>query len=123
MVNHEYTDEDLMFPPAPTRTREIKEIAMSNHGMSVVEIKRGRAPGLVEAGHLAGSAQYNRRITSTPSSSSTGPAAGDDRLRTTADPTGRSVLGTLNNCAGGIDAVGHGAVRRGELQPVLRRVR
>jgi secreted PhoX family phosphatase len=31
----------------------------------------------------------------------TGPAAGHELLRTSADPTGRRVAGTLNNCSGG----------------------
>ncbi|WBV41375.1 PhoX family phosphatase [Pseudoroseomonas cervicalis] len=102
-VNHEYTDPHLMFPGLaeedsarqnPTREQALTEMAA--HGMSVVEIRRenGRwAP--VEAGRL------NRRITAETPIRLSGPAAGHARLQTSADPTGRQVLGMLNNCAGG----------------------
>jgi hypothetical protein len=45
---------------------------------------------------------YNRaiRLSSTTINFS-GPAAGDDRLKTKTDPTGTKVVGTINNCAGG----------------------
>jgi secreted PhoX family phosphatase len=102
-VNHEYTDPQLMFAglgdeeTARQKTsREQVMVELAAHGMSVVEIARenGRwAP--VRGGSL------NRRITATTPMRISGPAAGHARLQTAADPTGRSVLGTLNNCAGG----------------------
>ncbi|GHH38878.1 PhoX family protein [Streptomyces candidus] len=100
VANHEYSDENLMFrrydPENPTR--EQFEIALAAHGLSVVvveETRRGNGLTAVPRHHL------NRRLTATSTFRLTGPAAGSKYLRTSADPTGRKVLGTLNNCAGG----------------------
>ncbi|ANW19157.1 PhoX family protein [Streptomyces clavuligerus] len=100
VANHEYTDEVLMFrgydPANPTR--EQVEIAWAAHGLSVVVVEEERGSGRltpVRRHHL------NRRLTATSPFKVTGPAAGSPLLRTSADPTGTRVLGTLNNCAGG----------------------
>lgn len=101
VVNHEYTDEALMFPTDAYDTATIKRIAMASHGMSVVKVRRGKVPGswlVVDPG----SSKQNRRITVSTPMRVVGPAAGDVRLQTTADPSGKTVLGTLNNCAGGM---------------------
>ncbi|MFD0902167.1 PhoX family protein, partial [Actinomadura sediminis] len=100
VVNHEYTSEELMFfgydPDAPTR--EQVETAWAAHGLSVVVVDADRRSGRLRpvAGHPT-----NRRVTATTPMELTGPAAGSALLKTSADPSGRRVLGTLNNCGGG----------------------
>jgi secreted PhoX family phosphatase len=100
VVNHEYTNEELMFPADRYTTAQIARIAMAAHGMSVVEIVRGKRVGSWRRARLR-NAKLNRRVTASTPFRLTGPAAGHALLRTSADPTGRNVLGTLNNCAGG----------------------
>jgi uncharacterized protein len=99
VVNHEYPNVDLMFPDydfeAPTE--EQINIGIACQGMSMVEIERG-ADGKWS---IVPDSQYNRRITSATEMDITGPAAGHDLMKTSADSTGTKVAGTLNNCAGG----------------------
>ncbi|HEX6074549.1 MAG TPA: PhoX family phosphatase [Micromonosporaceae bacterium] len=103
--NHEYTNEELMFPGFTTpeaMTVEQLRIGMAAHGMSVVELVRTAGTGRWRAA-MGGPRPYNRRITTSGTKFLvTGPAAGHDLLRTAADPTGQWVVGTMNNCAGGV---------------------
>ncbi|WP_104528203.1 PhoX family protein [Blastococcus saxobsidens] len=103
VVNHEYTDEQLMFAgveseDAPTTDLQ-KRIALMAHGISVVEVQRQGIGGKWKA--LPGRPR-NRRITAYTPMALTGPVAGTEYVRTSADPAGSTVLGTLNNCAGGM---------------------
>ncbi|MFG1954191.1 PhoX family protein [Micromonospora sp. NPDC048830] len=105
VVNHEYTNEDLMFPGftgLEALSVEQLQVAMAAHGMSVVELERVDGTG---RWRVAGNGRrpYNRRVTALATKFDlTGPAAGSAWLRTAADPKGRTVIGTLNNCAGGV---------------------
>ena len=103
VVNHEYTNEELMFPGVKSvadTTAEHKKIAMAAHGLSVVELERVGDTGQYRP--VKKGKRYNRRLTASSKFLLTGPAAGSDLLKTKADPTGTVVLGTLNNCAGGL---------------------
>ena len=104
-VNHEYTNEELMFPGLGRQdgktafagmSKDLVDIEMAAHGGSVIEVRRvdGRWQVVPDS-------RYARRITATTPMEITGPAAGSDRLRTKADPDGRRVHGMINNCAGG----------------------
>ena len=101
-VNHEYTNAPLMFPgltDVKEASSEQVDITIAAHGCSIVEIALG-ADGKW-APVMAG--VYNRRITPLDTEIRiSGPAAGHARLKTSVDPEGTRVLGTLNNCAGGV---------------------
>ncbi|MBB2985770.1 PhoX family protein [Terracoccus luteus] len=100
VTNHEYTDENLMFPTGAYDDDTVKKIAMAAHGMAVVTIEKGRKQGQwIRSDHRR--AKHNRRITATSTFELVGPAAGHELLRTAADPTGTRVYGTFGNCAGG----------------------
>ncbi|MET8640678.1 PhoX family protein [Streptomyces sp. NPDC004096] len=100
VANHEYTDEVLMFrgydPQNPTR-RQV-EVAWAAHGLTAVVVEEDSRSGRLTA---VPRHPLNRRVTATSTFRLTGPAAGSDLLKTSADPSGRKVLGTLNNCSGG----------------------
>ncbi|WP_151773548.1 PhoX family protein [Streptomyces abyssomicinicus] len=100
VANHEYTDEILMFRDydAANPTRDQVEIAWAAHGLSAVVVEEDRRTGALRPVRRH---RLNRRVTATTEFRLTGPAAGSDLLKTSADPTGTRVLGTLNNCAGG----------------------
>jgi secreted PhoX family phosphatase len=101
VVNHEYTTEPHMFPAGTydpdNPTEEQVRIAWEAHGLSVVQTVRDPQGGLKVV-----PSRYNRRITLNTEFEVRGPAAGSDYLKTSADPTGRKVFGTQNNCAGGV---------------------
>nr|WP_262845275.1 PhoX family phosphatase [Sphaerisporangium corydalis] len=102
-VNHEYTNEDLMFrgwTGGDNAPLEQIKVGLAAHGGSIVEIERVGRTGqwkLVTSGRR----RYNRRITAHTRMRISGPAAGSALLKTSADPRGTTVLGMLNNCAGG----------------------
>ncbi|MGB5863721.1 MAG: PhoX family phosphatase [Sulfitobacter sp.] len=106
-VNHEYTNEEVMFPGLGRQDRaefkgmtpELIDIEMAAHGGTVVEIeKETTGQWRVER-----NGKYNRRITPLNTAMTvSGPAAGHARMKTTADPEGMTIIGTLNNCAGGM---------------------
>ncbi len=119
VVNHEYTNAELMFPNwakigkvtedgteedgviKGEYTKELVDIEMAAHGGTVVEIRKvdGKWRPVLDG-------KMNRRITAETEMTISGPAAGHDWLKTSADPDGTKVVGTINNCAGGVTAWG-----------------
>lgn len=97
--NHEYTDDVLLFPDGMANWNAEKTAKSQNaHGVSVIEVKQeanGKDWAVVRPSRFA------RRVTAQTPMKIAGPAAGHTSLKTSADPTGTKVLGTINNCAMG----------------------
>lgn len=102
-VNHEYVLPHLMFPNVAKGQKEFTDdevrVQMAAVGHSVVEVKRAKdGPWQVVK-----DSPYNRRISALgPVCELSGPVAGHARVQTEADPSGRKVIGTFANCAGGV---------------------
>lgn len=95
VINHEYTDDGLLHSDGMNHWSREKVLKSQHaHGLSVIEV---RADG--EPWRVVRPSRYARRVTARTPIAISGPAAGDALLRTHADPGGRRVLGTLNNCA------------------------
>ncbi|HSD52718.1 MAG TPA: PhoX family phosphatase [Burkholderiales bacterium] len=96
-MNHEYTDDGLLHPDG-LKTWSAAKVrkAQAAHGVSVVEVERAGGEWCVVR-----PSRYARRITAYTPMRIAGPVAGTAYVQTNADPSGREVLGTLNNCAGG----------------------
>ncbi|GGP38893.1 PhoX family protein [Saccharothrix coeruleofusca] len=100
VTNHEYTTEEFMFRgyDAENPTEEQVRVSWAAHGMSVLLVTRTPSSGRLTPRF----SRHNRRITLHTPFEVRGPAAGSKYLKTSADPTGTRVLGTVNNCAGGV---------------------
>ena len=102
-VNHEYPLAGLMFPNIGRDiegaiTAQQVDVTKAAVGVSIVKVDLVDDNWSVDL-----TSKYNRRISALGTEIElSGPAAGHARLQTTADPEGRNVIGTFNNCAGGI---------------------
>ena len=101
VMNHEYTDDGLLHTDGfKTWSAEKVRKSQAAHGVAVIEVE-WREEGGKGSWQMVRPSPYARRFTAFSPFSLSGPAAGHALMRTSADPWGRTVLGTLNNCASG----------------------
>ena len=97
-MNHEYVDHGLLFTDGMANwSAEKVRKSQAAHGIAIIEVqdKDGKW-------EVVNPSKYARRVTSNTRTELSGPAVGHALMKTAADPAGRVVLGTLNNCASGI---------------------
>ncbi|MGA6098823.1 PhoX family protein [Stutzerimonas marianensis] len=101
VMNHEYVNPPL-HPNGMTLVegrRPLDEVRKEQaaHGVSVIEVKKD-AQGQWQR---VMPSRYNRRISAMTPMAVSGPLAGNDALKTASDPSGREIIGTINNCSSG----------------------
>ncbi len=97
-INNEYTNYRYLFPHGgqPQSAEDVSK-AQASEGVSVIEVQRRRGQW-----QFVQESRYNRRIHGNTPIRLRGPAAGHDLLKTSADKSGKKVLGTFQNCANGM---------------------
>ncbi|ALQ06146.1 PhoX family protein [Pseudomonas brassicacearum] len=97
-INNEYTNYRYLFPHGgqPQSAEDVRK-AQASEGVSVIEVQRRRGQW-----QFVQESRYNRRIHGNTPIRLRGPAAGHDLLKTSADKSGKKVLGTFQNCANGM---------------------
>ncbi|BBH35848.1 PhoX family phosphatase [Pseudomonas sp. St290] len=97
-INNEYTNYRYLFPHGgqPQSAEDVHK-AQASEGVSVIEVQRRRGQW-----QFVQESRYNRRIHGNTPIRLRGPAAGHDLLKTSADKSGKKVLGTFQNCANGM---------------------
>ncbi len=99
VVNNEYTNRSIIWGNREEgKAAEEDDVLKGKmaHGLTVVEIAEGE-----NGWTIVKDSPFNRRVTPDTEMALTGPAAGDELLKTAADPQGTVALGTWNNCGNG----------------------
>ena len=95
MTNHEYTDDGLLHTDGLQNwSAEKVKKSQNAHGLSAYEARLDH-----KGWQMVRPSRYARRITLDTVFAVGGPAAGHPMMQTAADPSGRWIKGTLNNCA------------------------
>jgi len=96
-VNNEYINPEHMFEHKGEKmTLEDVKKSQAAHGVTIVELKKTDQGWQIDK-----TGKLNRRITANTPMEITGPAAGNDMLKTKVDPSGTRISGTIANCANG----------------------
>ncbi len=97
-VNHEYVNTKVNLPLTAGEVMSADDVLtlQNMQGVTVMEVAEG-----ADGWSIVVDSDLNRRITQNTPMTIAGPAAGHPLLQTAADPSGTTVLGTMNNCGAG----------------------